>query len=191
MNESQPSQNQLDVMRYADGELPANEAQSMEQRLATDPSLRRELAAYQTLEVLARNTAPPEPADLEWQQLRSGTVHRGVGLVSWLLIGVSSLGYFSWVCLFCPDVVTRMDREWQTWLEPSLSVGSHLLEPKSISFLARSRATDGRMLKGVIPLSGEPLWENAASTSRRRLILSLRRVSISRLKEWMRDRLKR
>ena len=97
MNESQPSQNQLDVMRYADGELPANEAQSMEQRLATDPSLRRELAAYQTLEVLARNTAPPEPGDLEWQQLRSGTLHRGVGLVSWLLIGVSSLGYFSWV----------------------------------------------------------------------------------------------
>jgi len=96
MNESQPNQDQLAVMRYADGELPAPEAQLMEERLAQEPALRKELAAYQTLEVLARNTAPPEPTDLEWQELRQGLGHRSLGALGWLLIGSACLAYCVW-----------------------------------------------------------------------------------------------
>ena len=95
MNE--PNQDQLTVMRYADGELSAAEASVMEQRLAQDAGLRQELAAYQALEVIARDASPPEPADLEWRKLRTGLMHRSLGTLSWLLLGSSCLGYLVWV----------------------------------------------------------------------------------------------
>lgn len=95
MNE--PSQDQITLMRYADGELPEAEARVIERRLQDEPLLRKELSAYQALEVLARNAAPPEPAELEWQALRAGIVHRSLGTLSWLCLGLSGLGYGLWV----------------------------------------------------------------------------------------------
>lgn len=70
-SEPAPSEGELLAMAYFDGELGAEQRAHFEQRLLSDPSLARELAEYQKLEILARLQAPPEPIDAEWARLNS------------------------------------------------------------------------------------------------------------------------
>ena len=62
----EPSADELTAMAYADGELSGAERAAFEQRLAAEPDLGRAVSDYRELEIMARQLAPPEPADHEW-----------------------------------------------------------------------------------------------------------------------------
>jgi anti-sigma factor RsiW len=75
----EPSADELTAMAYADGELSGAELEAFERRLAAEPDLSRAVAEYRELEILARQMAPPEPADHEWERL-SGEFSQRAGL---------------------------------------------------------------------------------------------------------------
>jgi len=89
---AEPTQGELLAMAYVDGELVGDERTGFETRLAGDSELARHVAHYRTLEVLARQMAPPEPADHEWTRLEGEVLH-GVGSkLGWGLVGLGGLG---------------------------------------------------------------------------------------------------
>ena len=71
-----PSRDELEAMAYSDGELPAAARAAFERRLALEPTLARRVAEYRALELVAREMAPPEPADYEWERLELDPLHR-------------------------------------------------------------------------------------------------------------------
>ncbi|QDU68097.1 hypothetical protein [Engelhardtia mirabilis] len=75
-SQEHPTPDQLKAMAYVDGELPAGEWAEFESRLRREPSLAREVAELQGLALLARQMAPPEPQDHEWERLRADPWHR-------------------------------------------------------------------------------------------------------------------
>src|SRR5262245_41563902 len=85
-------------MAYADGELEPSQRSAFELRLAAEPALRREVARFQRLALLARQTSPPEPADHEWAALERELVHRGGRRLGLLLVAVGSAGLGAWGC---------------------------------------------------------------------------------------------
>ena len=92
----EPTRDELLAMAYADGELPADARRELEERMAHEPALRREVAELRKLEVLARQVAPREPKDHEWDRLESGIVHpAGIGL-GFLALFVGVLGITIW-----------------------------------------------------------------------------------------------
>ena len=92
-----PSRDELLVMAYVDGELADDQRATFETRLADEPELVRQVAAYRKLEVLARHVAPPEPADHEWKRIRAEPVRRaGVGL-GWLLLAGGAFLVGVWI----------------------------------------------------------------------------------------------
>ena len=96
MKPPEPSRDQLLAMAYADGELPAEECARFEARLADEPTLAREVAEYQTIELLAREMAPPEPADHEWARLELDPLHRTGNQLGTFLLGAGALGLAVW-----------------------------------------------------------------------------------------------
>ena len=76
-------------MAFVDGELEPAAHAAFAARLATKPTLAREVAELRGLAIAAREMAPPEPADHEWQRLRGEDAHRlGLGLgISALFVG--------------------------------------------------------------------------------------------------------
>lgn len=99
----EPTEDQLLAMRYADGEMAGDERAAFERRLAGEEALRREVSALRRLEVLARQVAPPEPADLVLRELERGPGHRVLGWVGWLLVCGASLGLLAHVVLALLD----------------------------------------------------------------------------------------
>lgn len=87
-----PSADELLAMAYADGELdPAQHAQ-FEARLRREPTLAAEVAAQRRIAVVARDFAPPEPMDYEWERISRSRLTR-VGLwLAWFMIAVGGLG---------------------------------------------------------------------------------------------------
>jgi anti-sigma factor RsiW len=86
-----PSEKELLAMAYFDGELGAEQRATFEQRLLSEPSLARELAEYQKLEILARLQAPPEPIDAEWARLNSDPFQMALKRAGMLLFFSGSL----------------------------------------------------------------------------------------------------
>ena len=103
---TEPTPDQLLAMRYADGELEPEERRRFEERLAEDEALRLEVSALRHLEVLARQVAPPEPADLVLGELGRERMHRLLGWVGWLLVVGASLG------LLGHAILALLDRDW-------------------------------------------------------------------------------
>jgi len=88
----EPSSDELAAMAYADGELHGEQLEGFKRRLAADPQLGRAVAQYQSLEVMARGMAPPEPADYEWQRLESEPGHQVGMRLGFLLILIGAMG---------------------------------------------------------------------------------------------------
>ena len=102
----EPSRDELLAMAYVDGELAAADNDTFEKRLATEPALAREVAELQKLGVLARQFAPPEPKDHEWQRLENEVLHSTGWTLGWILtaIGVSGLGVCGAVGILVSDM---------------------------------------------------------------------------------------
>jgi len=102
----EPSRDELLAMAYADGELAAAENEKFEKRLATEPALAREVAELQKLGLLARQCAPPEPKDFEWQRLENELFHSTGWTLGWILtaVGASGLGICCAVLVLVSDM---------------------------------------------------------------------------------------
>jgi anti-sigma factor RsiW len=92
----EPTRDQLLAMAYVDGELAEAERRAFEARLAREPALGHEIAEYQGLALLARQMAPKEPADYEWDRLRLDLAQKSGALVAWILIAAGTTGLFGW-----------------------------------------------------------------------------------------------
>ena len=97
--EREPTRDELLAMAYADGELPAAERVAFEERMASESALRREVTELRKLELIARQVAPREPMDCEWEQIEKGLVHRaglGVGFLALLLGAIGITAWIAW-----------------------------------------------------------------------------------------------
>lgn len=95
----EPTRDELLAMAYVDGELERAAREDFEHRMATEPALVREVAELRKLEVIARQTAPPEPMDYEWRRLGRGGVHRGGHFLGFLFLALGSLGLSGWAAV--------------------------------------------------------------------------------------------
>ena len=83
-------------MAFVDDELEPAAAAAFALRLTTEPALAREVAELRGLAVAARQMAPPEPADHEWQRLEQEGAHRmglGLGLSAMFVGGMILVGW--------------------------------------------------------------------------------------------------
>lgn len=96
MKPPEPSRDQLLAMAYADGELAGDERARFEARLAAEPLLAQEVAEYRSIELLAREMAPPEPADHEWARLELDPLYRAGSQLGTFLLGAGALGLALW-----------------------------------------------------------------------------------------------
>ena len=105
-SERQPSRDELLAMAFVDGELDTEAREAFERRLATEEPLLREVAQLKKLEVLARQVAPPEPIDFEWQRLEKELVHSsGLTLGLWMTaLGLLALSGWSAVRLLASEL---------------------------------------------------------------------------------------
>jgi anti-sigma factor RsiW len=94
--EREPSQDELLAMAYADGELGADERGAFELRLAGDARLARDVARYRSLQVIARQAAPPEPMDFEWRRLARDPLQRALAYGGWILAALGALVLVAW-----------------------------------------------------------------------------------------------
>lgn len=92
----EPTRDELLAMAYVDGELAEDARAEFEQRLAGEPALLREVAELKRLEVIARQTSPPEPIDHEWRRLERELLHTGGRFLGFLLGGLGALGLLGW-----------------------------------------------------------------------------------------------
>jgi len=92
MSTQDPTRDELLAMAYADGELSPEERSEFEARLASEPGLARDVADYNTLQVLARQMAPPEPLDHEWRRVEAEPTQRGLRATGWVLFVAGCLG---------------------------------------------------------------------------------------------------
>lgn len=95
-DELEPTRDELDAMAYVDGELAADARRAFEARLAREPALAREVAELRELEIVARQVAPPEPADHEWARIERSTLTRTLHPFAWILIAGAALGLVLW-----------------------------------------------------------------------------------------------
>ena len=105
MSEREPTADELQAMAYADGELAPAERARFEARLAAEPALAREVSLQMRLTVLAREVAPPEPADHEWARIERSAAHSlgwSLAVLSVVLGLTCTIGYGGW-CLACSE----------------------------------------------------------------------------------------
>ena len=95
----EPTRDELLAMAYADGQLPPDERQAFERRLAQEPAIARAVAEFRSLEILARQMAPPEPADHEWARLELDVLQRSGSWLGLLLLCAGALGLAAWFVL--------------------------------------------------------------------------------------------
>lgn len=90
------------AMAYADGELDSAARAAFEARWTKEPALALLVANERRLAVVAREFAPPEPLELEWQRLERSALQRAGRRASWsvLVLGLGALtgsaGAFVW-----------------------------------------------------------------------------------------------
>lgn len=107
-----PTQGELLAMAYVDGELTGDERAGFEARLTGNDELARYVAHYRALELLARQMAPPEPADHEWMRLESAPLHSVGSKVGWGMVGVGGAGLAAYGVygLATAESISRMPR---------------------------------------------------------------------------------
>jgi len=88
----EPSRDELLAMAYVDGELAPEARAEVEARMATESALAGEVAQLQKLAVLARQVAPREPKDYEWDRLNKELVHSTGLSLGWILTIVGVFG---------------------------------------------------------------------------------------------------
>ncbi len=88
--EPPPGEDELLAMAYADGELDPDEAAAFVTRLRAEPELLRLVAEHRALDVLARQVGLPEPAEIDWSNLREDRTYRGTTLAGWVLVIASA-----------------------------------------------------------------------------------------------------
>ena len=93
----EPSRDELLAMAYVDGELADDAVLEFERRLPDEPALVREVAELKRLEVIARQAAPLEPIDHEWNRLEKEVVHAGGHFLGFLLAALGTLGLAGWI----------------------------------------------------------------------------------------------
>ena len=91
-----PSRDELLAMAYVDGELAEDARRDFELRLTAEAPLALEVAELRQLTVLARQVAPPEPMDSEWDRLEKEWLHAGGQSLSLLLIAAGVVGLAGW-----------------------------------------------------------------------------------------------
>lgn len=96
-HDSAPTEEQLLVMAYADGELRGEKRREFEALLASRADLRDELSQLRRLAVLARQAAGPEPMDLEWRVIDRDPAQRVTLGVGWFALFVGALGLLGFV----------------------------------------------------------------------------------------------
>ena len=94
-----PTRDELLIMAYVDDELAAGARDDFQARLATEPELLRQVVEYQKLEILARQMAPPEPQDYEWERLTEAGWHKAGQGLGWILLFSGSIGLVGWMAL--------------------------------------------------------------------------------------------
>lgn len=94
--EHEPTRDELDAMAYVDGELAPDARRAFEARLAREPELAREVTELRELELVARQVAPPEPADHEWARIARSPLTRTLHPFAWALIVCAALGLAVW-----------------------------------------------------------------------------------------------
>ena len=87
-----PTRDELLAMAYVDGELTDDARTEFEVRLASESSLRGEITELRQLAILARQMAPPEPMDHEWDQLEREWIHSGGNNLGLTLLAVGATG---------------------------------------------------------------------------------------------------
>lgn len=81
-----PTADQLLIMAYVDGELSPAERARVDERCAREPELRAELAGQRRVAVLARELAPREPEDHEWERIARAPLGRVQRFALWTLV---------------------------------------------------------------------------------------------------------
>ena len=97
MSEREPTRDQLLAMAYADGELDDAATKEFEARLSTDQNLLREVAELKLLGVLARQVAPKEPKDFEWEALENEALHGGGLTLGLFASAAGAIGAILWM----------------------------------------------------------------------------------------------
>lgn len=97
-----PTEDELLAMAYADGELSDAATVKFKERLGDEPALGQQVSEYHALEVLARQVAPPEPMDFEWKRLSRDPLQKTGVLLGWIAfiggaLGLSCYGIYA-VC---------------------------------------------------------------------------------------------
>lgn len=95
----EPTRDELLAMAYADGELDEDVRRAFEARQKDDRDLARQVAEYQSLALVAREMAAPEPADHEWRRLETDLLSQAGNGLGWLLLAVGATGLAAW-CLW-------------------------------------------------------------------------------------------
>lgn len=94
--EPPPTRDELLTMAYVDGELGPDDRRELEARMAHEPHLARQVAEYKGLELIARQMAPKEPQDYEWERLARDPAQRSGTFLGFLALAVGLLGLAGW-----------------------------------------------------------------------------------------------
>jgi ferric-dicitrate binding protein FerR (iron transport regulator) len=94
-----PSRDDLLVMAFVDDELVDEVREEFQARLARDPELARQVSEYQRLDVVARQCAPPEPADYEWARMQDDDGRRALLGLGWIAMFMGGVGLIGWLSL--------------------------------------------------------------------------------------------
>lgn len=104
--DEQPTRDELLAMAYADGELLGEERRAFELRLVTEPQLAEQVRDVRALAILARQVAPPEPQDAEWERLERDLLQRLLKRGGYTLFSVAAAASLVLVLLFAFEVTS-------------------------------------------------------------------------------------
>ncbi len=90
--DAEPTQDQLTLMAWLDGELTPAERQRFEQRLLDDPALAAEAAAQKNLMDLTRSLATLEPTEGEMRRFWTSFYNRNEWRLAWVLLALGGAG---------------------------------------------------------------------------------------------------
>lgn len=90
------------MMAAVDGEISAEDRESLERALARDPGLRREWNAFTRLKEVTRTMTPRRPPPEVWETYWEGVYRRTERGLGWILVSVSAIvltvwGAWTWV----------------------------------------------------------------------------------------------
>lgn len=88
----EPTREELLAMAYVDGEVDPAGRREFEALLAEREDLQLQVAQLRRLEVVARQAAPPEPMDHEWERIRKDPMHQSSHGLGFGLLIVGSVG---------------------------------------------------------------------------------------------------